>query len=73
VSKTGRVTGEVVVEKGAEQRTETVCDTVRSTKVDVEDERAPATGADRRGMGRAIYCRLASAHLAATWQRPCRE
>jgi uncharacterized protein (TIGR02271 family) len=42
VSKTARVTGEVVVKKGAEQRTETVSDTVRSTKVDVEDDRAPA-------------------------------
>ena len=42
VSKTARVTGEVVVEKDAEQRTETVSDTVRSTKVDVEDERKPA-------------------------------
>jgi uncharacterized protein (TIGR02271 family) len=42
VSKTARVTGEVVVEKDAQQRTETVSDTVRSTKVDVEDERTPA-------------------------------
>jgi uncharacterized protein (TIGR02271 family) len=42
VSKTARVTGEVVVKKDAEQRTEAVSDTVRSTKVDVEDERAPA-------------------------------
>jgi uncharacterized protein (TIGR02271 family) len=45
VSKTARVTGEVVVKKEAGQRTETVADTVRSTKVDVEGERAPA---DRR-------------------------
>jgi uncharacterized protein (TIGR02271 family) len=42
VSKTARVTGEVVVKKEAGQRTETVSDTVRSTKVDVDDERAPA-------------------------------
>ncbi|HWN52721.1 MAG TPA: YsnF/AvaK domain-containing protein [Xanthobacteraceae bacterium] len=42
VSKTARVTGEVVVKKEAGQRIETVSDTVRSTKVDVEDERAPA-------------------------------
>jgi stress response protein YsnF len=39
VSKEARVTGEVVVKKGVEQRTETVSDTVRSTKVDVEDDR----------------------------------
>ena len=39
VSKEARVTGEVVVKKGVEQRTETVSDTVRSTKVDVEDNR----------------------------------
>ena len=37
MSKTARVTGEVVVKKGVEQRTETVSDTVRSTKVDVAD------------------------------------
>jgi uncharacterized protein (TIGR02271 family) len=42
VSKTARVTGEVVVKKEAGQRTETVSDTVRSTKVDVEGKRAPA-------------------------------
>jgi stress response protein YsnF len=42
VSKTARVTGEVVVKKDAKQRTESVSDTVRSTKVDVEDERTPA-------------------------------
>jgi stress response protein YsnF len=39
VAKTARVTGEVVVSKEVGQRTETVSDTVRSTKVDVEDER----------------------------------
>ncbi|ANY81201.1 hypothetical protein BB934_25755 [Microvirga ossetica] len=39
VSKEARVTGEVVVKKGVEQRTETVSDKVRSTKVDVEDDR----------------------------------
>ncbi|UVF22386.1 DUF2382 domain-containing protein (plasmid) [Microvirga terrae] len=39
ISKEARVTGEVVVKKGVEQRTETVSDTVRSTKVDVEDDR----------------------------------
>jgi len=42
VSKTARVTGEVAVKKDAEQRSETVSDTVRSTKVDVDDDRMPA-------------------------------
>jgi uncharacterized protein (TIGR02271 family) len=39
VSKEARVTEEVVVRKQAEQRTETVSDTVRQTEVEVEDER----------------------------------
>ena len=39
VSKEARVTGEVVIKKGVEQHTETVSDKVRSTKVDVEDDR----------------------------------
>jgi uncharacterized protein (TIGR02271 family) len=39
VSKETRVTEEVVVRKEAEQRTETVSDTVRQTEVEVEDER----------------------------------
>jgi uncharacterized protein (TIGR02271 family) len=39
VSKEARVTEEVVVRKEAEQRTETVSDTVRKTEVDIEDER----------------------------------
>ncbi|MBB3019484.1 uncharacterized protein (TIGR02271 family) [Microvirga lupini] len=39
VSKEARVTEEVVVRKQAEQRTETISDTVRRTEVDVEDER----------------------------------
>ena len=39
VSKEARVTEEVVVRKEAEQRTETISDTVRRTEVDVEDER----------------------------------
>jgi uncharacterized protein (TIGR02271 family) len=39
VSKSARVTGEVIVKKGVEQRTETARDSVRSTKVDVEDDR----------------------------------
>ena len=39
VSKEARVKEELVVRRNVEQRTETVSDTVRSTKVDVEDER----------------------------------
>jgi stress response protein YsnF len=39
VSKEARVVEEVVVRKEAEQRTETISDTVRRTEVDVEDER----------------------------------
>ncbi len=47
VSKEARVVEEVVVRKDAEQRTETVSDTVRKTEVEVEDERGnavPRTG-----------------------------
>jgi uncharacterized protein (TIGR02271 family) len=47
VSKEARVTEEVVVRKEAEQRTETVSDTVRQTEIEVEDERGnrvPGTG-----------------------------
>jgi uncharacterized protein (TIGR02271 family) len=47
VSKEARVVEEVVVRKEAEQRTETISDTVRRTEVDVEDERG--TGASRTG------------------------
>ena len=36
VSKQARVTEELVVHKGVEQRTETVSDTVRKTEVEVE-------------------------------------
>ncbi|WP_262268269.1 YsnF/AvaK domain-containing protein [Microvirga yunnanensis] len=39
VSKEARVVEEVVVRKEADQRTETVSDTVRKTEVDVEDDR----------------------------------
>jgi uncharacterized protein (TIGR02271 family) len=39
VSKEARVKEELVVKKDVEQRTETVSDTVRSTEVEVEDER----------------------------------
>jgi uncharacterized protein (TIGR02271 family) len=52
VSKEARVKEELVVKKDVEQRTKTVSDTVRSTEVDVEDERGnriTGTGAkDRR-------------------------
>jgi uncharacterized protein (TIGR02271 family) len=47
VSKEARVVEEVVVRKEADQRTETVSDTVRRTEVDVEDERG--TAASRTG------------------------
>jgi len=39
VSKEARVREELVVKKEADERTETISDTVRSTKVDIEDER----------------------------------
>jgi stress response protein YsnF len=39
VSKEARVKEELVVRKDVENRTETISDTVRSTEVDVEDER----------------------------------
>jgi uncharacterized protein (TIGR02271 family) len=45
ISKEARVVEEVVVRKEADQRTETISDTVRKTEVDVEDER------DIRGTG----------------------
>jgi uncharacterized protein (TIGR02271 family) len=51
VSKEARVVEEVVVRKQAEQRTETISDTVRKTEVDVEDERSTgvsSTGATDR-------------------------
>lgn len=37
VSKTARVTGEVVIRKDVDERTETVSDTARRTEVDVDD------------------------------------
>jgi stress response protein YsnF len=39
VSKEARVVEEVVVRKEADQRTETISDTVRKTEVEVDDER----------------------------------
>jgi stress response protein YsnF len=47
VNKEARVTEEVVVRKRAEERTQTVCETVRRTKVEVEDERG-RTGTTER-------------------------
>jgi uncharacterized protein (TIGR02271 family) len=47
VSKEARVVEEVVVRKNADQRTETVSDTVRKTEVEVDDERS--TGVSRTG------------------------
>lgn len=44
VSKTARVVGEVVVGRTADERVETVRDTVRRTEVEVEDDR-PGAGA----------------------------
>lgn len=52
MSKTARVTGEVVVKKDVEQRTETVKDSVRSTKVDVDDERTSASKIDSKAAQR---------------------
>ena len=43
IGKEARVTGEVVVKKGVEQRTETVSDTVRSTEVEVDDDEMEET------------------------------
>jgi uncharacterized protein (TIGR02271 family) len=43
IAKEARVKEEIVVRKEAEQRSETVRDTVRHTQVDVEDDRAKAS------------------------------
>ena len=48
VSKEARVTEEVVLRKQAEERTETVSDTVRRTEVEVEDERGRTGATERR-------------------------
>jgi len=71
VSQRLPVTERGVVAKGAEPRTETVSDTVRSggTKVDVEDERAREPALNRRGMGRAIYLSIGLRTLAAYWAK----
>jgi uncharacterized protein (TIGR02271 family) len=46
VSKSARVTGEVVVRKDVEERSETVSDTVRRTEVDVDDRTNRPEGSD---------------------------
>ena len=51
VSKEARVTEEVVVRKTADERTETVSDTVRRTEVEVEDERGRTGAPERRDRG----------------------
>jgi uncharacterized protein (TIGR02271 family) len=43
VGKKARVKEEITLKKDADQRTQTVSDTVRQTKVDVEDQRVPGT------------------------------
>jgi uncharacterized protein (TIGR02271 family) len=48
VSKEARVTEEMAVRKTAEERTETVSDTVRRTEVEVEDERGRTGTTERR-------------------------
>ena len=47
VAKEARVTEEVMVRKTAEERTETVSDTVRRTEVEVEDDRGRSDGKRR--------------------------
>ncbi|WP_237480731.1 YsnF/AvaK domain-containing protein [Lichenibacterium dinghuense] len=49
VGKTARVVEEIGIRKDVKDRVETVKDTVRSTKVDVEDDRGTASEADRLG------------------------
>ncbi|TDH58513.1 DUF2382 domain-containing protein, partial [Dankookia rubra] len=52
VDKEARVREEVVLRKTAEERTETVRDTVRHTEVEVEDERGRATSPQSTSPGR---------------------
>ena len=47
ISKEARITEEVVVRKEAEQHTGTVSNTVRETKVELEDERSNKVSGDR--------------------------
>jgi len=48
VNKQARVTEEVVLKKDMNQRTETVSDKVRETKVEVEDERNKSAAKARK-------------------------
>jgi stress response protein YsnF len=48
VNKQARVTEEVVLKKDADQRTETVSDKVRKTKVEVDDQRKTGRRNDRQ-------------------------
>lgn len=50
VSKDARVKEEVVVRKTADDRTKTISDTVRSTKVDVDDTRQPRGAARKQDL-----------------------
>ncbi len=56
VGKTARVVEEVGIRKDATERTETIRDTVRSTKVDIEDGRTVGTSAV--GVGGSFTARL---------------
>ena len=47
VGKTARVVEEIGIRKDVKDRVETVSDTIRSTKVDIEDDRAAAAKTDR--------------------------
>ena len=62
VSKEARVTGEVVVNKDVEERTETVRENVRRTEVDVEE-----TGAQTSGRAYADYDEDFQSHYNTTY------
>jgi uncharacterized protein (TIGR02271 family) len=51
IAKEARVTEELVVRKQAEERTQTVSDTVRRTEVEVEDDRGTTIGSQPRRAG----------------------
>jgi stress response protein YsnF len=71
VSKEARVTEEVVVRKEAEQRTETISDTVRKTEVDIEDGRnvrgSGTTGSTNRSLRRLPMPRRAPFPRVHCW------
>ena len=56
VAKTARVVEEIGIRKDVSNRTETIRDTVRSTKVDIEDGRTVGTAAT--GLGGGLAARL---------------